>query len=289
MTAPTSSTTVLAQLRKAELILTNTGIENPDGEAREIIAASVGCTPSALRAHYDDEMNHIQLKKGMTMLDLRLKGEPLQYILGAWSFMGRDYRVGHGVLIPRDDTEVVVTAALELMKHTDNPRIVDLCSGSGIIAITLEQELKNASVTAIEKSPEAYLYLRLNCQELCSAVNAFEADLFDCADRIEDGSFDLIISNPPYIPSREIATLQKEVQCEPRMALDGGEDGCDFYRAIIRLWTAKLKAGGCVAFELGEEQFQPVSALLMESGYTDIKGYPDLQGTTRAVTARRKP
>ena len=194
--------------------------------------------------------------------------------------------VGEGVLIPRDDTEVVVNEALKPMRPLPHPQIVDLCAGSGIIAITLEQELRDATVTAIEKSEQAYNYLKENIELHHSAVKPVLADIRDCAEDFPDGSFDMIISNPPYIRSGEIAGLQKEVQYEPRLALDGGEDGYTFYEIIIEKWSKKLKQGGFIAFELGEGQFDHIAALLRENGYTDIQCYLDIQGLTRAVMAR---
>lgn len=293
MTAPTSSTTVLALLSKLTVILENSQhfkIENPEGDAREIMANVIGCSPSSLRLHYDDPVPYEGgVTKALRMAKLRMTGEPIQYILGSWSFMGREYKVGRGVLIPRDDTEVVTEAAIELMRGVHRPAVIDLCSGSGVIAITLKKELDHATVCAVEKSPEAFRYLRLNADINGAELWSREADIFACADDFDDGVFDLIVSNPPYIKSGEIADLQTEVQFEPRMALDGGESGYDFYDAIVRFWTPKLKEGGCIAFELGEDQFDHVAALLRENGYTDIKGYPDIQGITRAVTAHRLP
>lgn len=287
MTAPTSSQTVLALLRRAESILAENDIDNPSADAREITAAALGCPPSELRWHYEEEAPESIRSEVRRMLDLRRRGEPIQYIIGSWSFMGRDYRVGEGVLIPRDDTEVVVNEALRLIRDTESPRVIDLCSGSGIIAITLKKERPDATVWAIEKSPEACAYLRRNIAFNSADVLVCEGDIFELYREIDDSSLDLIVSNPPYIRSAEIETLQREVRFEPRMALDGGESGYDFYEKIIALWTGKLAPGGCIAFEIGEGQFDRVVDLLKAHGFTDVKGYPDIQGITRAVTAHR--
>ena len=199
--------------------------------------------------------------------------------------MDRADKVGEGVLIPRDDTEVVVREALAAAKNIPDPVIIDLCAGSGIIAITLEKELKNATVYAVEKSDLAFSYLQENIELNQAKVEAIHADLADCVNSFDDASLDMIVSNPPYIRSDEIAELQSEVQYEPRLALDGGEDGYDFYEMIIRLWTKKLKEGGCIAFEIGEGQYDRIAEMLKTAEFTDIKGYPDIQGITRAVTA----
>lgn len=265
-------------------LLTRAGIEDPDGEARELLCAVLKCDRTQLILHEGD-ISEEDSAKALRMARLRAEGEPLQYILGSWSFMGRDYKVGRGVLIPRDDTEVVVREAQSFASSLGAPTVVDLCSGSGIIAITLAKELPNATVSAVEKSEIAFSYLKENIALHHASVHAIHADLQDCVDDFEDGSLDMIVSNPPYIRSAEIAALQREVQREPRLALDGGEDGCDFYKMILSLWTPKLKKGGFIAFEIGEGQFEPIALMLKNAGYSDISGTPDIQGITRAITA----
>lgn len=280
MTVPALSNTLKSLLSRA-------GVENPDGDTREILCAVLNCSRTELLSR-DQEISEEDYDKAIAMARRRASGEPIQYVIGSWSFMGRDYTVGEGVLIPRDDTEVLVGEALKAARRFSAPSVVDLCSGSGIIAVTLSKELKGASVYAVEKSGEAFAYLKENVRMNGADVQLIHDDLADCADDFEDGSFDLIVSNPPYIRSDEIADLQGEVQYEPRLALDGGEDGYDFYELILRLWSKKLKADGYIAFEIGEGQFAYVSELLTENGYTDITGAPDIQGIIRAVTARYK-
>ena len=279
--------TAAALSNELKSLLTRAGVENPAGDAALILSRILGYDHVGLMLHRDDPVPQSACDEALIMAKKRADGAPIQYVLGSWSFMGRDYAVGEGVLIPRDDTEVVVRAALDLMRGVPSPAIVDLCAGSGVIAITLDRELTNASVTAVEKSPAAFDYLARNICALRTNVRAVCADLCDCTDAFGDNSLDLIISNPPYIPTGELPTLQREVQYEPAMALDGGADGMDFYDMILRLWTPKLKAGGVIAFELGEGQFEYVSDLLQQHGYTDIKGYEDIQGTVRAVTAHK--
>ena len=281
MTVPALSNLIKGLLYRA-------GVDNPDGDCREIIAAAMDISPSDLFARRDALISPETRDKAVTMAKRRAEGEPIQYVIGSWSFMGRDYRVGKGVLIPRDDTEVVTREALRLMQNVNKPSAIDLCSGSGIIAITLERELAGSTVYAVEKSEEAFRYLSGNAALNGSGIKAICADLRDCVDMFEDESLDLLISNPPYIRSDEIAALQSEVQYEPRMALDGGESGCDFYDMIVGLWSGKLKKGGVIAFEIGEEQFGYISALLEAAGYSDICGCPDIQGITRAVTGRKE-
>ena len=270
-------------------ILTRAGVDNPDGDSREILAAVLEVGPSGLFALRDTDADDDVREKAVHMAQRRASGEPIQYVIGSWSFMGREYRVGKGVLIPRDDTEVVTQAALRLISSVEKPVIADLCSGSGIIAVTLERELTDPVVYAVEKSETAYAYLRENARLNDSDVKTVLSDLKDCVTDFEDGSLDLLVSNPPYIRSDEIAGLQSEVQYEPRLALDGGESGYDFYDMIITLWSRKLKSGGVIALEIGEGQFDHISDLLKRSGYTDIKGYKDIQDITRAITAIYTP
>ena len=268
-------------------LLTRAGVENPDGDVREILCTVLQCSHTALIMK-DEEISPALYNKAIEMAGRRAAGEPIQYVIGSWSFMGRDYTVGKGVLIPRDDTEVVVGEAIKLMKPIPSPAIVDLCSGSGIIAITLYKGLHNATVYAVEKSDEAYAYLEQNVLQHNADIRLIHADLADCVSDFADNSLDMIVSNPPYIRTDEIPTLQSEVQHEPAIALDGGTDGYDFYQMILRLWSCKLKEGGYIAVEIGEGQFETIRDLLEENGYSDIQGYPDIQGITRAVTARRE-
>lgn len=276
--------TVPALTNALKSLLTRAGVDNPDGDTTEILCAVLGCDHTRLIL-LEDDIPAESCDKAMQMARRRADGEPIQYVLGCWSFMGRDYKVGEGVLIPRDDTEVVVCEALKRAKSFSRPVVVDLCAGSGIIAVTLEKGLSGATVFAVEKSEEAYAYLQENIALNQSSVKAIHADLTDCFSDFDDSSLDMIVSNPPYIRSDEIAELQSEVQYEPKMALDGGEDGYVFYEMIIRLWTRKLKNGGCIAFEIGEGQYETIAEMLRSAGYTDIKGAPDIQGITRAVTA----
>lgn len=279
--------TVPALSNALKSLLTRAGVDNPDGDAREILCAALNCTPTQLILR-SDELSDEEADKAVAMARRRADGEPIQYILGLWSFMGREYKVGEGVLIPRDDTEVVVAEALRLIKDVSHPRIVDLCAGSGIIAVTLSKEL-GVTVYAVEKSEQAFRYLEENITLNRANVKAILSDLADCASDFEDGSLDMIVSNPPYIRSGEIADLQSEVQYEPRLALDGGESGYDFYETILSLWTKKLKSGGAIAFEIGEGQYEHIACLLSAAGYSDIKGTLDIQGIIRAVTACKCP
>lgn len=281
--------TVRALSNALKSILTRAGADNPDGDALDIIRAVTGLSRVELITRGGENVGEHDSEKAIHLARRRASGEPIQYVIGSWSFMGRDYLVGEGVLIPRDDTEVVTRAALELLEPLSSPAVADLCAGSGIIGVTIKKERPDAAVTAVEKSDIAFGYLRRNCEINEADVRLIRADLCDCADDFADGSLDLIVSNPPYIRSAEIDGLQKEVLYEPRLALDGGEDGYDFYQMILNRWTGKLKIGGCIALELGEGQFGTVAEMLKEHGFEDIRGYRDIQGILRAITAAASP
>ena len=216
------------------------------------------------------------------LTEKRLNHEPLQYLLGKWSFMGIDLLVGEGVLVPRDDTEVVTSLCIDYLSCKESPNVIDLCAGSGAISLALEK-YANCKVTAVELSDKAFSYLTQNIKLNNSAVNALNGDIFECHKDIADNSLDLIVSNPPYIKTADIASLQKEVQHEPAMALDGGESGLDFYRRIVPLWKSKLKAGGALAFELGEGQYDEVSRILADNGFGGITESIDFGGVQRAI------
>lgn len=261
-------------------ILARAGIESPGLEARLLIESATGMSRAAQIACADKELDCEQAL--LELAEKRAKRYPLQYILGSWSFMGIELKVGEGVLIPRDDTEVLVDLCLGYLKDVESPRAVDLCAGSGAIGIALNR-LANASVTAVELSNRAYYFLLQNIKN--TDITPLKGDVTECYNSFEEEYFDLIVSNPPYIKTDELKTLQPEVGFEPETALDGGADGLDFYREITRLWTPLLKKGGAMAFELGEGQAEPVAAMLERHGYSDIKTALDLGGTKRAIIA----
>lgn len=269
--------------------LQKAGVSDPAFDTVYLFEHIFSLSRSDITVYGDKVADESKLNELNECVKRRSNGEPVQYIIGKWYFMGNIYEVAHGVLIPRDDTEVLVDACLDLLKDKKRAKIVDLCSGSGIIAVTLKKHFDSAEVYAVEKSDTAYSYLTKNAKLNEALIKAIHADLYDCVDEFEDGSLDLLVSNPPYIKSDEIPTLQKEVQFEPTLALDGGIDGYDFYQGIISLWSRKLKENGFIAFELGEGQFEYVKKLLENAGFTDIKGYLDLGGTTRALSGIYNP
>lgn len=263
-------------------LLENNNIENSKFEAQSLLQKAFSLDRIGFIIHKTDKADENCSHNFLKFIEKRISGEPLQYILGEWSFMGFDFKVGRGVLIPRDDTEVVVNLCIDFLENRTDKKTVDLCSGSGAIAVALDK-ISGAKVTAVEIDETAFSYLETNVKENNSSVKPVMADALEICDTFADGELDLIVSNPPYIKSADIETLQKEVQLEPRLALDGGEDGCDFYREIVSRWSRKLKKGGALAFELGENQADAVKALMAEQGFSDFKISLDLGGVQRAI------
>lgn len=275
--------TVGEAYRKTKDILTEAGFEAPAFEALCLTEKVFGFNRLALITKGEETVaSKEKLAVLAELTEKRLNHEPLQYLLGKWSFMGIDLLVGEGVLVPRDDTEVVTSLCIDYLSCKESPNVIDLCAGSGAISLALEK-YANCKVTAVELSDKAFSYLTQNIKLNNSAVNALNGDIFECHKDIADNSLDLIVSNPPYIKTADIASLQKEVQHEPAMALDGGESGLDFYRRIVPLWKSKLKAGGALAFELGEGQYDEVSRILADNGFGGITESIDFGGIQRAI------
>ncbi|MFR7453107.1 MAG: peptide chain release factor N(5)-glutamine methyltransferase [Ruminococcus sp.] len=275
--------TVGEAYRKTKDILTEAGFETPAFEALCLTEKVFGFNRLALITKGEETVaSEEKLAVLAELTEKRLNHEPLQYLLGKWSFMGIDLLVGEGVLVPRDDTEVVTSLCIDYLSCKESPNVIDLCAGSGAISLALEK-YANCKVTAVELSDKAFSYLTQNIKLNNSAVNALNGDIFECHKDIADNSLDLIVSNPPYIKTADIASLQKEVQHEPAMALDGGESGLDFYRKIVPLWKSKLKAGGALAFELGEGQYDEVSRILADNGFGGITESIDFGGIQRAI------
>ena len=212
----------------------------------------------------------------------RIDHIPLQHIIGQTEFMGLTFKVNEDVLIPRFDTEILMD---EVVKYVgdDFKKVLDMCTGSGCIAITISDMCDNASVVASDISKDAIDVAKENNTLNQTDVTFVESDLFE---NIE-GLFDVIVSNPPYIKTGEIKNLQEEVKMhDPNLALDGGETGLDFYRIIAKEAKEHLKTDGIIFFEIGFDQTEEVSNILKENGYHDIVVKKDLSGLDRVVIAR---
>lgn len=270
-----------AYLRCRDTLKIN-GFDAPEFEAHTLVEAATGFDRTKLTVNGNAELSADKEQTLIAYTQKRLLHIPLQYIIGSWSFCGFDFYVGDGVLIPRDDTEVLVGLCKKFLQNRPNKKTIDLCAGSGAISVALNK-LCNADVTAVELSDKAFIFLQKNIQLNNADISLVNGDVFECHKDFDDGQYDLIVSNPPYIKRSELSTLQKEVQFEPKMALDGGETGFDFYEAIIRLWSSKLVYGGALAFELGEGQAGYVKSLMKSAGFSNIRTENDFGGTQRAI------
>lgn len=214
----------------------------------------------------------------------RLNNRPIAYIVGNREFMGLDFFVKEGVLIPRPDTEVLVEEVIKLAKKKDAKNILDIGTGSGAITVSLAKYLENVKVTSVDISDIALEIGKRNAisNEVDDRINFVKSDLFTNIDK--ETKFDIIVSNPPYIKREVIETLDKQVKdYEPYNALEGGVDGLDFYRAITKQAKNYLKKGGILAYEVGHDQSEDVSKLMEMDGYTNIYTLKDLQQIDRVV------
>lgn len=269
-------------LKHARDRLTQNNCPDPDIDARWIAEDALGMTRQALVFEGDRAIPRHQLYRLEAMLDRRAAGEPVQYILGSADFMGLRFRVDGAVLIPRQDTETLVEAALiELRQRQGNPALLDLCAGSGCVGLSLASLAPNARITLADISPEALEVARANQKALGVKAELRQGDLFSAVGRER---FDIIASNPPYIPTGALSGLQREVRFEPRIALDGGADGLDFYRRIAEGAADHLNPGGAIFLEVGIHQAQPVLELVRAKlPCTQAGTIRDLNGIERVV------
>lgn len=289
------------------------GCPDADFDARELFRLVTGRDPRLSERVLTEE----QAARLETLCQRRESREPLQYLCGRWPFLDFELAVGPGVLCPRADTEVVAEAAAQTLAGCAAPKVLDLCAGTGCLGLGIKRLCPTASVTCVEKSPEALHYLVCNVRTalrslpqgstedvleedepslgsgllgiaaLPPAAQAVEGDLFDYWRGLPEGGLDLIVSNPPYLTTSEMEDLQPEVAKEPAMALAAGEDGLDFYRALARHYQTPLRPGGTLALEIGWQQREAVCALLQAEGWTQIRCIQDLGGNDRCILAQR--
>lgn len=242
-----------------------------------------GMTRSRYFMYPDTEVSADVCEAYREMLDKRSRHIPLQQILGNREFMGMEFDVNEHVLIPRQDTEVLVERALKLLR--DGQSVLDMCTGSGCIIISLAKNRQLKKAVGADISADALSVAKGNAIKHKADITFVKSNLFE---NIGDGEYDMIVSNPPYIETAEIERLMPEVRdYEPRIALDGGADGLDFYKRIV--WDAKnfLKPEGYLVFEIGYNQKNSVCGLMKEAGYTDVEASCDLAGLPRVCLGRR--
>jgi release factor glutamine methyltransferase len=260
-------------------------------EATEILAFVTKLERSELIFSKEEKLSPIQLSKIKTVVRKRLSGIPLQYIIGEWEFFGLTFKVGKGVLIPRPDTEIAVETALDLLEREQNIKTVfDFCAGSGAIGISVSVNSPTTDVIMVEKSRKAFKYLKKNlaAHSRLKSINAkaIRKDIFEFSC---NKKCDLLISNPPYIKSDLLKTLSKEVQKEPKMALDGGKDGLEFYKKICENAHKYINHGGRILFEIGYDEAKAVAEILENCGFTNIEKITDLNGNDRVMLGMFNP
>ena len=272
-------------LREVETRLTAAGCPDADFDAGELFRLVTG--QDARLA--DRPLTAEQAAKLEALTARRATREPLQYLCGSWPFLDFELAVGPGVLCPRADTEVVAEAAAQMLAGVQAPKVLDLCAGTGCLGLGVKRFCPEADVTCVEKSPEAFRYLKKNAASALKqgTARAVEGDLFNYWQGLPEGELDLIVSNPPYLTAAEMRQLQPEVAREPAMALEAGEDGLVFYRALAEHYQNALRPGGSLALEIGWQQREAVTALLAANGWVDIACRKDYGGNDRCILARR--
>ena len=255
-------------------------------DAEGLLIHASGRSRTDLLARGEDEVSAVHATLYEALVNRRRKGEPIQYITGEAEFYGLSFHVTGDVLIPRPETEHLVESVLELARSFAAPRILDVGSGSGAIAVSLARHLPEASITAIDISPKALALAQTNAQRNGAAIRLRQGDLLA---PVASETFDFIVSNPPYVPLRDRGSLSVEVgEYEPAVALFAGEDGLDIYRRLIPAARSALDPGGFVALEIGYGQQDAVRRLLDGAGYVEISFIPDLQGISRVAVGRRR-
>jgi release factor glutamine methyltransferase len=256
-------------------------------DAETLLLHLIGKNRAWLLTHLDDSLGGCTSIGFSQRIERRLAGEPIQYITGECEFYGLPFRVNKDVLIPRPETEHLVEKVLELATRFERPRIVDVGTGSGAIAIALAHSLPTAQVTATDLSNAALSVARGNAElnGVAERVRLLEGDLLA---PVAGEQFEFVVSNPPYVADRDRETLAIEVrEYEPDLALFAGNHGLDIYKRLTRLAYDAVAAGGYVLFEIGHGQAAAIASLFSSAGFRDIQFTPDLQSIDRVITARR--
>lgn len=291
--------TIIEAIKEAEEVLFEKGIPDYKFDARELARRSLGLTDAEIIARYNDVMPKNAEEVFLKMLKKRLKKKPMAYITGMQGFYGHEFKVGRGVLIPRSDTEILVENAIKTYKEINkndedysDEIIIDMCTGSGCIGISTALEIPSAKVYGVDISGKAIKYAKMN-KKLNNAENfeIIKSDLFDYFEKGKnkerfEGKVSMIISNPPYIETKVYKNLDKSVKgYEPRLALDGGKTGKDFYKRILYQSKKLLKKGGIVAFEIDymPKYVNDVREFFEYFGFDNIKVIKDYNGKDRVM------
>lgn len=258
-------------------------IDDKSLKVRLLLSHFMNVEKNYLITHDDEELSNEIEEKYKQGIEKLSKDIPLQYITNTQEFYGMKFKINENVLIPRYDTEILIEETLKLAKDQD--KILDMCTGSGIIAITLAKNVEKANVFACDISLEALKVAKENNELHNANVKFINSNLFE---NIEEKNFDIIVSNPPYITEKEMQELENQVKKEPELALYGGVDGLDFYRKITENAKEYLKKEGLLIFEIGYKQKEDVSKILIENKFKNIKCVKDLQGLDRVIIGEKE-
>lgn len=273
--------TIKQAITKGMIMLKSNNVESPKLKARLLLQYILDKPRQYIIVYDNKEIDKQQQWQYFVNIEKLTKGIPLQHITHRQEFMKMDFFVDENVLIPRPDTEILVEEVIKIAQKYNSPRILDLCTGSGAIAISLKKFVPNADITAVDISEKALEIAQKNAEKLEAKINFVKSDLFD---KLDNKKFDIIVSNPPYIRKDEIKKLSEEVQKEPKIALDGGEDGLDFYRIIAEQAINYLKTGSFLCFEIGYNQKNDVIKIIEdEQNYKNTYCKKDLYGNDRII------
>ena len=273
--------TIKQAITKGMIMLKSNNVESPKLKARLLLQYVLDKPRQYIIVYDNKEIDKQQQWQYFVNIEKLTKGVPLQHITHRQEFMKMDFFVDENVLIPRPDTEILVEEVIKIAQKYNSPRILDLCTGSGAIAISLKKFVPNADITAVDISEKALEIAQKNAKKLETKINFLKSNLFD---KLDNKKFDIIVSNPPYIRKDEIKKLSEEVQKEPKIALDGGEDGLDFYRIITEQAINYLKTGSFLCFEIGYNQKNDVIKIIEdEQNYKNIYCKKDLYGNDRII------
>ena len=273
--------TIKQAITKGMIMLKSNNVESPKLKARLLLQYVLDKPRQYIIVYDNKEIDKQQQWQYFVNIEKLTKGVPLQHITHRQEFMKMDFFVDENVLIPRPDTEILVEEVIKIAQKYNSPRILDLCTGSGAIAISLKKFVPNADITAVDISEKALEIAQKNAKKLETKINFLKSNLFD---KLDNKKFDIIVSNPPYIRKDEIKKLSEEVQKEPKIALDGGEDGLDFYRIITEQAINYLKTGSFLCFEIGYNQKNDLIKIIEDDqNYKNTYCKKDLYGNDRII------
>ena len=276
--------TIKEMLSKGMIMLKGSNIDSPKLKARLLLQHILNKPRQYLIVYDNKEVDKKEQWEYFVNIEKLANGVPLQHITHKQEFMKMDFYVDENVLIPRPDTEILVEEAIKIAQKMNQPKILDLCTGSGAIAISIAKNVPNAEIYAIDISQKAIEVAKKNAKNLDAKIEFIKSNLFS---KLEKMKFDIIVSNPPYIKKEDINYLSQEVRKEPGLALDGGIDGLDFYRKIIKQAIEYLKLGSYLCFEIGFDQKDDVIDIIKKQDhYSNIYFKKDLCGNDRVIVTQ---